>query len=459
MGSILKVVYDHWVPVYDNVRAPLPNGRHNLVNQEIKKKKDIHVWNSLNDIPVSHQAGIFDHSNFYSYFARYCGVDNVISTDEIKSDESIYLYPIEIRTSIDTVYKNNKFTFNGTDIEYNLIDTISDNALNHMRNGNLKVLINMAHDPLDSSDTINKISNHFKNFGIDPNNVIVLLGNDLNKEYKRYYFDNITLVYTQYLMFQQAARAAVNYPFTSTLGYVSDLFRESDLNNQIKRPKKFLSFNRTMRDHRYALMYYMIKNNILSENVVSFLNDSNISVEGIVNKLRPLIDVDESYCQKIKELLPYQLDTQHLTNDQRQGFTSDNTLKEFYQNTYLSICTETRFSHGETVFVSEKLWKPIANLHPFILLGNYGTLKWIKELGFKTFHPFIDESYDSETNPKLRLKMIFNEIDKLNNMSIDEIHNWYYSITDILIHNQQHLLTFQDINPFETVYEQIKKVY
>ena len=32
--------------------------------------------------------------------------------------------------------------------------------------------------------------------------------------------------------------------------------------------------------------------------------------------------------------------------------------------------------------------------HPFIVYGNVGTLKELKRMGFRTFSPFIDESYD-----------------------------------------------------------------
>jgi hypothetical protein len=55
--------------------------------------------------------------------------------------------------------------------------------------------------------------------------------------------------------------------------------------------------------------------------------------------------------------------------------------------------------------------------------------------------------------------MIENEIKKLNDMPIEELHDWYYSITDILLHNQRHLATFADINSYEFVFNEIKKAY
>ena len=105
-----------------------------------------------------------------------------------------------------------------------------------------------------------------------------------------------------------------------------------------------------------------------------------------------------------------------------------------YLDTYFSIVTETAFLHP-TGYVSEKSWKPIAFFHPFILVGSPGSLKFIREYGFKTFSPFIDESYDDVKTPVKRFKLIEKEIVRLGKMSKQEIHDWYWSMEDILTHN------------------------
>jgi hypothetical protein len=65
-------------------------------------------------------------------------------------------------------------------------------------------------------------------------------------------------------------------------------------------------------------------------------------------------------------------------------------------------------------------------------------LKKLREYGFKTFEPFIDESYDGIVNSDIRFGAIEKEINKLCNKSIEEIHEWYWSIEDILKHNYYH---------------------
>ena len=99
------------------------------------------------------------------------------------------------------------------------------------------------------------------------------------------------------------------------------------------------------------------------------------------------------------------------------------------------------------------------NLQPFIFIGNHHSLTRLHNMGFKTFHPYINEDYDLEEDPKKRMAMIEKEIEIFNNKSIDEIHQWYYSIIDILLHNQNQLHAMKNINPFEEVYFNIKGMY
>ena len=91
-----------------------------------------------------------------------------------------------------------------------------------------------------------------------------------------------------------------------------------------------------------------------------------------------------------------------------------------------------------TDYLQEKIWKPITNFHPFILVSNAKSLNKLKEYGFKTFEPFIDESYDNINDKDKRFLAICREIEKLCNKPIEEIHEWYWSIEEILKHNYYH---------------------
>jgi hypothetical protein len=128
------------------------------------------------------------------------------------------------------------------------------------------------------------------------------------------------------------------------------------------------------------------------------------------------------------------------------GYGSED--KNLYLNTYISLVTETIFYQSDwevnefsifpTGFISEKIWKPIGHCQPFILAGPAKTLKYIREkYGFKTFHPYIDESYDDECNDMRRINLIENEIEKFTKKTKLEKIQFLKNVQDICIHNQK----------------------
>ena len=58
------------------------------------------------------------------------------------------------------------------------------------------------------------------------------------------------------------------------------------------------------------------------------------------------------------------------------------------------------------------------------MFGNVWNFKRLKRIGFKTFEPFIDESYDLEPNIQKRIDMVFDEVLKLVNKTEEEKLEW-----------------------------------
>ena len=77
-----------------------------------------------------------------------------------------------------------------------------------------------------------------------------------------------------------------------------------------------------------------------------------------------------------------------------------------YNDTKYSLISETN-DDNEDVFMTEKIWKPIIAKHLFVVHGNHLYLQKLREIGFKTFSAFYDESYDIETDKQLRVEKIY----------------------------------------------------
>jgi hypothetical protein len=159
-------------------------------------------------------------------------------------------------------------------------------------------------------------------------------------------------------------------------------------------------------------------------------------------------DRNDEFVEKIKTSSQL-IDIEDLTKIAGYGFET----KEIYLQTYMSLVTESIFfqSKGEydifvnfpTGYVSEKIWKPIGHCQPFILAGPAKTLQYIRErFGFKTFSPYIDESYDLECDDFARLRLIQKEIDKFSNKTKEEKDQFLNSVKDICIHNQTIFLEY-----------------
>jgi len=234
----------------------------------------------------------------------------------------------------------------------------------------------------------------------------------------------------------------------NNISNVCSVVSKEEVTDKIVRQKKFLMLNRRMRPHRLYSVLMFNHLNIIDNFFVSYdldsmkmfdLDQSMYSVHHIGDKF-PFVTIEAEY-QNLKQNKPVStLDYDNLENV--WGFNFEN--KRIYLQSYIHITSETNFFENGGYF-SEKTWKPIGHLQPFIFMGPAHGLKEIKRFGFKTFSPFIDESYDDEENGAERFKMIINEIERLSKFSLEEIHNWYHSIfEDVLVYNQKLFLTYAD---------------
>ena len=85
-----------------------------------------------------------------------------------------------------------------------------------------------------------------------------------------------------------------------------------------------------------------------------------------------------------------------------------------FAHTNCSVVLETVY---DRIHLTEKTLRSIACGHPFLLLNGAGALEKVREYGFKTFQPFINESYDKEPNPDKRMQMVVDEMHRINGAS------------------------------------------
>lgn len=206
-----------------------------------------------------------------------------------------------------------------------------------------------------------------------------------------------------------------------------------------------------LRPHRIWFYKYLYDAGILDNGMVSmnrfelqttWLEGKHIQPDDIVeyNKPLPLVLYGKN------------------NNERDDRYYIDRVVPEVHLDTWVSVTSEASFADSDhTVFLSEKVFKPIVCYHPFIIMGNRGSLKKLRELGYKTFDGFIDESYDDLPTFE-RYAAIVESIKKV--IAIKDKFGWYESMREILEHNYQTIMSKRSAdNPAFYTLERCYKEY
>jgi len=110
-------------------------------------------------------------------------------------------------------------------------------------------------------------------------------------------------------------------------------------------------------------------------------------------------------------------------------------IDKHYQQYFIELVAETD-PHTNNFF-TEKTTKNFYLGKPFLLLSGRHSLKYLQNLGFKTFAPWIDEGYDNILGIADRLHAIQTEIDRLGKMTTAELQQIHCQLQPIFKHNRQ----------------------
>ena len=130
---------------------------------------------------------------------------------------------------------------------------------------------------------------------------------------------------------------------------------------------------------------------------------------------------------------------------------NDELDDNFYINRFNpEICLDTYVSEAhcgdidQTMFLSEKIFKPIASRHPFMVMGNKDSLKKMREIGYRTFDNYIDQSYDGLPTHE-RLQKLIESIRTIDN--IENKIEWFKSMENDVEYNYNLLIDRINVSP------------
>jgi hypothetical protein len=213
---------------------------------------------------------------------------------------------------------------------------------------------------------------------------------------------------------------------------------------------RFSLLCRNYQKWRTNFFMHLLKNNLLDSINYTFNNLVPYGDLPIIPHEQILSDIQElgyTVDEKIKSWVygaPYSLKETKITtkfsNEAYDMITSsginitiESQIDPYYFFSFWKHMPREKFS--VSAFATEKTYKAIACARPFIIVSSPNFLKDLRQLGFKTFHPYIDESYDQEYNINDRFAAITKEITRLNNLSEQEFNELLNKLQPIADHN------------------------
>jgi len=337
-----------------------------------------------------------------------------------------------VRNKIKDVYQNadEKFYYFIGHSSINILEIIenglilSNEIINCLKDCNNFNLVFFTNHECDDEDGFVKLNN----LDVDKNQIYIVNNNYKLKDYIIKYKSEINICSTEYL------------PIVVSLSLQRDLGTEFTTN---KKDKFFMCFNRGPKIHRYSLLVFMYKNNLLNDTNWSFIPTNGVNYD---KNYYQIFEQDEilfyqneiDYFNNLKlKISDYEINDLEFNENNEIKIVNPRYLKALsppdiphnYENSYVNVVTETQFLNNKVIHITEKSIKPFFYYQFPMILSTQHHIKSLKErYDFDFFDDIIDHSYDNEYDNKIRFKKFTKELKRLhsNKESLIDFYNKNY---------------------------------
>ena len=340
-------------------------------------------------------------------FLKYCKLDGLSQSTQLVSDY--------INTTASAWYPIN-LNFWDPDIDY--IELMPEYSRTRFLSKDFKILFYYSEGDR-AKELLFSLEKMRSRWGFDLDSVRVVIANaKLAKQHPFVYFPDDE-VYYRYLHVLEDS-------------YVKE-------HNLEPRSKKYTCLIRANKIWRKIYASFMYQLNILDQGYFSFTNYQYETTHTGLDDIDQWQDYDDTL---ETDLLSFELQTPIRCDDLSDHQHNNHKLVDhrFYQDSYFNFVVETHFDN-DTIFLTEKTFKPILNLQPFVIIGNPGSLNLLHKLGYKTFGDVIKETYDGETDHRQRMSDLLKMSYDITRLSHKHHIRIQHLIAETLHHNQSLFLS------------------
>ena len=202
--------------------------------------------------------------------------------------------------------------------------------------------------------------------------------------------------------------------------------------------KYFLSLSRVNRPHRILSAYELFNSKIFDKGIVSHnkIKSTSENLYALCSTLPANCGITPNDLARFSKYLPLVADTNDFETNHAMALNShlnNATLFQVVGETFADDCW------GTSRFWSEKTFRSIFHMQPFIVWGQPNANKNLQDYGYKLYDKMFNYSFDTEKDTYKRWTMILNVINDtvkhLNKMSKAEHLEWLFQQQDVLKHN------------------------
>ena len=205
----------------------------------------------------------------------------------------------------------------------------------------------------------------------------------------------------------------------------------------------FNSLNRAHRNHRSEHLYFLAENKL--QGLVS--GGAWFATHTIDTPVYQTVEYNH-YKTVLTANYPKTVDVKDLVN---QVPNLINNL-EIYERSQLTVVTESHFDQTGGLFITEKTFRPLLVGHPFMVLGQKGTLEKLRSWGFQTDFDGIDQSYDTIENDRERFLQFHQSLRNWCMQDPEIRRTAIYKWDNIIQHNFQN---YKKLNFKKTMFDNV----
>jgi hypothetical protein len=201
--------------------------------------------------------------------------------------------------------------------------------------------------------------------------------------------------------------------------------------------KYFSSLSRRNRQYRTTATFLLCQDTISERALISHDQISRPREISIWKSYHGLEEFSDAEIEKWMLSLPLTIDRK----DFEINWALDRSFRKIHDKTIFQIANETEMNDydGTALFLSEKTFRPISQLQPFVIYGQPGSNYMLKELGYQLYDEWFDLSFDSELDHVLRYKKLLISVKdacrQLDGLNKKQQIDWRFKNTELLIHN------------------------